>query len=265
METFEKMRYYLYSKKDEGLFDKEQLRGLDIDKDDLVKKEDGDCWIEAGRVDELADLFIPPVDFDSECGFSDDGSTQEPADGVGAGAADAGCPSSDESLPLVVEQRLADKPSLAFGKGRMAAFAAVLLALVLLGSNPKKNDHYMVAQQMVINGLQAQDHSRSWGESLMDMFFGGFSFFDSFTTSRIMNDVECHNAFLFSYSKVTDEEAGSHWITFGVLGHIFPMNQEALNEHISHVLYGTRRHQPEKKQTPRRKQQQTVPEGGQSL
>ena len=259
------MRYYLYSKKDEGLFDKEQLRGLDIDKDDLVKAEDADSWVEAEKVEDLADLFIPPVDFDSECGFSDDGCTQESADGADAGTADTDCTSSSAvPLPLVVEQRPDERTPLKFGRGRLAAFAAVLLALVLLGSNPKKSDHYMVAQQMVINGLQAQDHSRSWGESLMDMFFGGFSFFDSFTTGRIMNAVECHNAFLFSYSKVVGEE-GSHWITFGVLGHIFPMNQEALNEHISHVLYGTRRHQPEKKQTPRRKQQQTVPEGGQSL
>ena len=98
------MRYYLYSKKDEGLFDKEQLRGLDIDKDDLVKKEDGDCWIEAGRVDELADLFITSVDFDSECDFSDDGSTQESADGADAGTADADCTSpSSVPLPSVVE------------------------------------------------------------------------------------------------------------------------------------------------------------------
>lgn len=260
------MRYYLYSKKDEGLFDKEQLRDLQIKGDDLVKSENADSWIEAEKVDDLADLFIPPVDFDSECGFSDDGCTQESADGADAGTADADCTSSAAvPLPSVVEQRPDERTPLKFGRGRLAAFAAVLLALVLLGSNPNKNEHYMVVQQMVSNGLQAQNHSRSWGESLMDMFFGGFSFFDSFTTDRIMNDVECHNAFLFSYSKVTDEEAGSHWITFGVLGHIFQMNQEALNEHISYVLYGTHRHQPEKRQTPRRKQPQTVPEDGQSL
>lgn len=262
------MRYYLYSKKDEGLFDKEQLRDLQIKGDDLVKAEDADSWVEAEKVEDLADLFLNQFDFDAEEQFSEnyadsDSSSEETASATGSESGD-----EQEAMPVVVSNQSVQPNAtpVTFKRRQLAVFATVLLALTLLATNPKKADHYAVVQQMVAGQIQARSGSGFFGESFMDMFFGGFGFFDGMAVNRILDDVECRNAFFFSYSKVIDEEDGSHWLTLGVLGHIITMNQDALDSHISNVLYGSRhKKQKQQKQQKPRKQQQTVPEGGQSL
>ena len=261
------MRYYLYSKKDEGLFDKEQLRDLQIKGDDLVKAEDADSWVEAEKVEDLADLFLNQFDFDAEEQYSEDyadsdSSSEETASATGSESGD-----EQEAMPVVVSNQSVQPNAtpVTFKRRQLAVFATVLLALTLLATNPKKADHYAV-QQMVAGQIQARSGSGFFGESFMDMFFGGFGFFDGMAVNRILDDVECRNAFFFSYSKVTDEEDGSHWLTLGVLGHIITMNQDALDSHISNVLYGSRhKKKKQQKQQKPRKQQQTVPEGGQSL
>ena len=189
------MRYYLYSKKDEGLFDKEQLRDLQIKGDDLVKAEDADSWVEAEKVEDLADLFLNQFDFDAEEQFSEDyadsdSSSEETASATGSESGD-----EQEAMPVVVSNQSVQPNAtpVTFKRRQLAVFATVLLALTLLATNPKKADHYAVVQQMVAGQIQARSGSGFFGESFMDMFFGGFGFFDGFLILRQRNGREYAN------------------------------------------------------------------------
>lgn len=270
------MRYYLYSRKNEGLFEIGQLRGFCIEKDDLVKAEDADSWVEACKVAELAGLFEEPadVDFEDEIMEEETAEKVDDAENVADDATEQEAPQQEEepahsgnmTLPINAKPNSLQVVPVQLKRGWMVGMAIVLGAMILLSSNPKKSAHYEVVQQMVSEGLQSQEGNRSWGESLMDLFFRGFGFFDDMAVERLLNDVECHNAYLFSYSKLNDVEEGSHWVTFGILGHVFSMNQDAMNEHISNVLYGHRKPKQERpKETPRKRKPQQIPEGGQSL
>ncbi|MCQ2207501.1 MAG: hypothetical protein MJZ02_04695 [Paludibacteraceae bacterium] len=261
------MRYYLYSRKNDGLFDKEQLRDCSIGKDDLVKAEDADSWIEASKVDDLSDLFEEPADVNFEDEFTEEVETIEAEPKQEDPQPEKNTDDSEKAdLPATANPTQLQEMPMPLKRNWMVGFGAILCAMVLLSSNPKKSAHYEVVQQMVSEGLQSLEGSRSWGESLMDIFFRGFGFFDGMAVESLMNDVECHNAFLFSYGKLNDAEEGSHMVTFGILGHVFSMNQEAMNSHISNVLYGHRKPKREQpKEAPRRRKQQELPENGQSL
>lgn len=230
------MNYFLYRCKAEGLLSLEELRSRHVKKDDLVKAEDSDVWVEACKVLELQNLIEDDV-------------------------VAVSLPEND--FAEVKEQNVAApvaRTSMFVNlRGFIWACLGATLLLLLLGSNPSKKEHYPVVRSMVEEGLNGCDIV-VMRDPFMDMFFGGMGFYDDLT-DRLMNGVKWHSAGLFSYCSFVDEDKDSHWVTLGILGHVYTLNQDAINDYIVKMLNPT----PRKPKKEKQKHKEPIPEGGMAL
>lgn len=217
------MKYYLYSKKDEGPFSKEELALFGVTNDDLVKEESTDYWIEIAKVPELCPLTDVSISNDiidqiegEECAGEAEIEPESHVDYY----KDSAIVKTDEPTE-----------NTRFGLRKWLIVLPLFILFVAYFTNPGKKAHFPVVRN-IVERVVGPSKSGITGDPFFDMFFDNFGIFDNMMTERVMNEISWHDGHLFSYCSFTDNSGNSHWITFGCLGVVYSMNEGALKQFV---------------------------------
>lgn len=282
------MRYYLYSAKNSGPFTKEELSGLNLSCQDLVKEEGTDYWIEADKLSDLQDLFTPApkaefVEPEIEVAVEEATGVEEGVHEAAEGQeseerAEAESEEAPEETATAEEEAqtpvVSPVPSVQPKPRTPLLVAICVLAVVLLflGFNPGKKAHEPYVVKMVENTMELDHQMNSnpffdfFNDLMFDMFFGG-SGRQRQKAKQILNDIEYSNAYLFSFTSVKNG-GSTKWLTLGVLGHVFVLNQKALDEHVlgpSATEEIQPEEKPQKEQAPKKRKPTPTPDDAVTL
>lgn len=221
------MKYYLYRHGNERLFEKKQLKMLAIRRDDLVKEEGGESWIEAEKVPELKDLFT-----DSETtGSTEEYSAVNEFHEEGVQRAEApeleDLPVKSENKELVFYNPF--NSNLKVSRRWLYIGLGVLFLVIMAATNPSKAKHYDKVETMICTSIvnNGYDNTES---SLANYLVSAF-------VSNIVNkSLAWHDCILFSYTNINEElYRERNIVTFGIFGHVFSVSQEKVDKYIGNL------------------------------
>lgn len=252
------MKYFVYSHKNEGLFTKEQLADMALQKDDLVKVEGTNAWLEAEMIPDLAGLLSNSAVAETGQVPSTESKTTAVADTADKemvpGVVEPTKPSTQVVNPIPVYPK---KHSHWF----LYVSAVAVLAVVMAISNPNLRSHYVLVDDMISESVSKIEDNSPFSDPFFDFFLGDAFSVKRQVANRLMNDVSYNSCGLFSYCSVDNGIEGSHLITLGLLGHVFSFNQDELDEHMNRLINP----QKDDKDQPQENSRKSVPEGSSTL
>lgn len=204
---------------------------LAIRREDLVKQEDGESWIEAEKVADLKDLF---ADCETETADSGKSFSDDRNDNV-TETEGSGSPESQEltsksgNMEVSPYNPFSDRPQVKIKKSWLYIGLGALLLVIMAMTNPARHTHYDKVETMICTGIVNNGYDGSRNQ------FANY-ILSSFVSKMVEQTLDWHDCTLFSYTTINEEiYAERNIVTFGIFGHVFSISQDKMDKYIGNA------------------------------